>query len=67
MGYNASDEIDCRIFVFLALLWSFICIKLCYFNIPFSFWFQAYLGALQMKAHYGLAIAQAQDMGVILV
>jgi len=38
VGYNANDGVDCIILLFLALLRSFICIRLCSFDIPFSFW-----------------------------
>jgi hypothetical protein len=41
MGYNASDEIDYRILVFLALLKSSTRKRLCFFNIPLSFGIKA--------------------------
>jgi hypothetical protein len=37
MGFNASDEIDYKIPMFLVLLRNSTCIRLCYFSIPFSF------------------------------
>jgi hypothetical protein len=37
-GYKSSDVIGCRVSVFLALFRHFICIRLCSFNLPLSFW-----------------------------